>query len=74
MEHKYFKCKCNEPYCMYCDGGLGLCTICGGAEGTLTTDCCGRRITHEEEDRIYKQCNLDFRDGEWVNKPSYLMA
>lgn len=32
---------------------------------------CSRPITEEEEDRIYKQGNLDFRDGKWVDKHNY---
>lgn len=66
-KHKYFECKCGEPICQFCSGGLALCTVCGGGEGSLTTECCGRRITKEEEDRIYKQGNLDFRDGKWIS-------
>jgi len=64
-EHKYFECKCGKSTCSYCSGGLALCVVCGGAEGTLTTECCGRKITPEEEDRIYHKRNLDFRDGKW---------
>ena len=59
---------CGNWSCPICVGGLGFCIVCGGAEGTLTTECCGRKITKEEEDRIYKQGNLDFRDGKWVDK------
>ena len=70
-EHIWYKCDCYEVGCQFCDGGLGACTVCGGFEGTLTTECPGVRITPEQEDRIYKIGNLDFRDGEWVNKPNY---
>ena len=52
---------------MFCDGGLFHCTICNGFEGSLTTDCCGRKITPEEEDKIYKKGTLDFVNGEWVH-------
>jgi len=69
-DHTYYKCQCNKPGCQFCDGGLGACTVCGGFEGTLTTDCCGRMITELEEDRIYKQGNLDYRDGDWWNSSS----
>lgn len=70
-EHTWVECNCNTPGCMFCDGGLGACTVCGGFEGTLTTECCGRQLTSEEEDRIYKQGNLDFKNGQWVNNPNY---
>jgi hypothetical protein len=56
---------------MFCDGGLGYCAVCGGFEGTLTTDCCGRKLTPNEEDRIYRKGNLDFKDGKWVDTPNY---
>lgn len=38
---------------------LGLCRVCGGAEGTLPTNCPSRRLTPEEEDAIYAG-KLDF--------------
>jgi len=71
MKHKWHKCNCNSGHCMFCDGGLGACDVCGGLEGTLTTDCCGRRLTQEEEDKIYKEGTLDFQDGKWVSKSNY---
>lgn len=49
---------------------LSDCIVCGGFEGTITTDCCGRRLTPEEEDRIYNKSDLDFRDGQWVDLPN----
>jgi hypothetical protein len=48
-----------------------LCTVCGGGEGTLTTECCGRSITGLEEDQIYRQGHLDFKDGKWVRASNY---
>ena len=35
-----------------CEGNLAFCTVCKGAEGSLTTECCGRPITEEEEHKI----------------------
>ena len=71
MKHVFYECggKCQEDgHCQYCDGGLAWCTTCGGAEGSLTTDCPGRKITADEEDAIYKTGLLDYRDGQgWVN-------
>ena len=66
--HKYFKCDCNEVHCQYCDGGLAFCTVCKGGEGSLTTECCGRPLTDEEEDRIYIERTLNFKGGRWVNE------
>lgn len=71
MEHTWYKCNCDKSICQFCTGGLGLCTVCGSGEGTLTTECCGRRITRLEEDQIYRQGHLDFRDGKWVRASNY---
>jgi hypothetical protein len=71
MEHTQYKCTCNHPGCMFCDGGLFHCTVCNGFEGTLTTECCGRKLTEEEEHRIYNEGNLDYKGGEWVGEPNY---
>lgn len=69
--HAYFECHCNRQGCMYCDGGLQSCTVCRGGEGSLTTECCGRRLTPLEEARIYDAGNLDFRGGKWVTRCNY---
>ncbi len=71
MEHMYQTCDCGEGSCVICGGGLAICTVCGGAEGSLTTDCCGRKITEEEVHRIYNLGELDFKNGNWVNEPNY---
>ena len=68
-KHTWYECKCNNHGCQFCDGGLGLCTVCNGAEGTLTTECCGRKITEEEKEKIYTLQSLDFVDGVWIEKP-----
>lgn len=67
--HTFHKCDCGE--CYFCRSELPICDVCGGFEGTLTTECCGRRLTSEEETRIYNKANLDFRDGQWVDLPNY---
>lgn len=58
-----------------CDGGqadnctaciLALCTVCGGAEASLPTDCPGRAMTGTELDEVEGQL-LDYRhDRGWV--------
>lgn len=50
------------------NGELAFCTTCKGGEGSLTTECCGRPITEEEEHRIYKLGTLDFINGKWIGK------
>jgi hypothetical protein len=64
MKHSYYKCQCNRVGCQFCDGGLVACTICDGAEGTLTKECCGRLLTKEEENNIYDR-RLDYENGHW---------
>ena len=44
--------------------GLAHCKVCGGAEGSLPTDCPGERMTQLQEDAVY-QGWLDFKDGVW---------
>lgn len=39
--------------CMLCAGGLALCAVCGGLEGSLTRTCLGRKLDAAEEARVY---------------------
>lgn len=54
-------------HCVYCDGGLYLCDTCGGAEGSLPSECPERAMTNTEQDAVYSG-TLDFVGGEWVAK------
>jgi len=62
--------KCNNLDCNICEGGLALCKVCGGVEGSLTTECCEKSLTAEQHDRIYFNRDLDFKNGQWINEPS----
>jgi len=67
MKHKLYNTgDVDAPHSILDGNGevaLGLCRVCGGAEGTLPTDCPGRRMSAEEENAIYNGL-LDFRgDG-----------
>lgn len=42
-----------------------FCSICDGAGKFLTYECCGRKLTEEEKERVSSGV-LDFVDGEWV--------
>jgi len=53
--------------CNICEGGLGWCAICGGAEGSLTHECSGTRLTLPVENAIMAG-DIDFRDGKWKVK------
>lgn len=55
---------CQELHCHICDGGLAVCTVCGGAEGSLTTECPGVRMTALESEYVYSG-DLDFINGRW---------
>lgn len=46
------------------DDGLAHCKVCGGGEGSLPTECPGRRMTAEEQDKVYG-LHLDFNRGQW---------
>jgi hypothetical protein len=52
--HIWYECKCHRVGCQFCDGGLGLCTVCGGFEGSLLPKCPGIRLTEEQHDENYK--------------------
>lgn len=55
---------CDLPDCFPCGGGLALCELCGGAEGTLPYECPGAKITEEQGQAVMNQ-TLDFIAGEW---------
>jgi len=47
------------------DDGLAHCKICGGAEGSLTTACPGRRLAASMDDAVYAG-DFDFNGASWV--------
>src|SRR5207244_4462062 len=51
------------PGCGLCEHCcLSVCSVCGGAEGTLTTDCPGTKISTEREEEIC-ETSLDYTDA-----------
>ena len=62
---KHVKHECDEVECMVCDGGLFVCTVCGGAEGALTTECCGRRMSGAEINDVFNG-KKNFIFGRWM--------
>lgn len=54
--------------CVFCC--LFVCKKCGLMEGALTTHCPGLHVPHIDQERIYTDGTLDFRDGTWVNLPN----
>ena len=46
---------------------LDHCKVCGGAEGTLPTECPGERMTEQQELDVWDSV-IDFKDGKWVTR------
>lgn len=69
QKHLYIapeNCRCGyDRNCNVCDGGLAICSLCGLAEGSLTTDCSGQESYREYGDRVYAG-EIDFIGGRWV--------
>jgi hypothetical protein len=54
------------PYgCNVCN--LFICSVCGGAEGSLTTHCPGYQVPPTMSNLVYAGA-IDFVDGQWVVK------
>ncbi len=65
-DHVEIKCDgtCFTGRCMFCEGELFGCKVCGSHEGATTTDCPKVDMTAEQVDAVYAG-TLDFRDGQW---------
>ncbi|MER2114212.1 MAG: hypothetical protein ABS904_00485 [Solibacillus isronensis] len=50
--------------CYYCT--LSICKVCGGAEGSLTSDCPGTKVTGKIDDMVYGGI-IDYRNGHWLH-------
>ena len=58
------------PGCVYCDGGLFTCRVCGGSEGALTTDCPGHHLDWTTLEEVYRG-EKDYRHSTgWILQPS----
>lgn len=68
MEHIFEKHAddCTDPHCNICEGGLAVCVVCGGAEGTLPTDCPGYKMDEQEQAYVMAK-QIDFIGGHWAN-------
>lgn len=67
-KHVWQVCKPECSGCKFCNGGLALCTVCRGAEGSLPSECPGTEMTREQEEDVYTG-KLDFCNGAWVEAP-----
>ena len=63
LEHTYID-NCDNSDCDSCPlCTLIICKVCGGSEGSLTTECSGENSYQKDED-VYSG-KLDFRYGKW---------
>ena len=53
-EHVWYKCKPDCSGRMFCEGGLGMCIVCNGFEGSLLTHCPGYRLNNETLEACYR--------------------
>ena len=60
LQHVWFDCKCGRDGCMFCDGGLCLCTVCNAFEGQLLSSCPGYKLSEEAHDAVYEGNVYDF--------------
>lgn len=70
--HEWYKCKKDhqDDYstCMFCEGGLAWCIICGAFEGQLLTHCPRYMLSNETLDACYQGNVIDFSKMQiWVN-------
>ena len=66
MEHIWETHKeCDRIACPVCEGGLGICTVCGLIEGSLTTECPGVPSWAEHGENVYAG-KEDFVGGRWT--------
>lgn len=65
MSHVFYECSDECSGCQICNGGLAHCKVCGGAEGSLPTDCPGHRMDSTTEEAVYAG-DLDHQAGRWV--------
>lgn len=54
---------CQREFCAICEGGLAVCTVCGGMEGALLDGCPGVRLTMAQHDWNYKKFLTFHGDG-----------
>ena len=65
--HKLYRCGPDCEGCFACEGGLSMCTVCGGAEASLPTHCPG--VEMDDVTCSSVQIGIaDYKDGEWWYK------
>lgn len=61
---------CTRMECSICEGGLGWCETCGGAEGSLPTDCPQQPMDWDTAQQVYEGL-IDHRAGRWVRESAH---
>ena len=61
-KHVYHKC--TDPDCSICISELDYCTVCGGSDIDLTTECYGMKLNSYILEAIHSG-GLDYKNGEW---------
>ena len=73
-KHIRYSCLSTCTGCVFCNGGLFLCTCCGLAEAELTTDCPGEKVPISlASDIVLSQLDYRWKEG-WVQAPSKFKA
>lgn len=80
--HVWHRCLPGCIGCAFCNGGLGLCTVCGAGEAELLTECPGYRLNGEARVatmlgevadlpvwRVMYRGGLRRVNGKWVSRP-----
>ena len=52
--HEFVECFCNKFSCGFCRGTLKLCKKCYGLNNSLTSNCCGYRLSDDKRMQIAK--------------------
>jgi len=60
---------CENMSCSICN--LWVCSMCGGAEGSLTTDCPCYQVPYVMRQLVYAGA-IDFVVDKWVTKDSMI--
>jgi hypothetical protein len=55
---------CNILTCPVCIDGICHCTLCGGTENSLPSECPGKQMTTDQEIQVYNDA-IDYKNGKW---------
>lgn len=56
---------CESNGCMWCDGGLEVCSVCNSFEASTTTHCPGAQMGWFTAGKV-SSTDLDFVNGSWT--------